>query len=568
MDLKSFKKQLEDNEKRNRERKEAAKKSLEEKKKKEEANKQKAEIREKKLKEKEEQEKKDKEEKKKKLKEEEEKKKKIQQENMKKQDENQKALLNKFDEFRKKFGMEENELWSNKNWKDKKKYWEGLGLKEEDLRRKIQLKNFEQKKKEILLSRLQLRNEKSNTNSSPKSINDADIEKKENNQKQKKLIEDMCIIGDIMKNEIIENKDQKENYITIEEATKTNDKNSSEFVLGLLAQNLEKAGITTVIEKESKNGDDEIKYQESNTILQFMVNGLATKKKYELHFDINEERNEELLNNEEEQKKFIDKLRKKLAKEYNINEDLIIITNPQRGSFKLTIIFQSKDFNLTKEELIEKFNDEPELIQLKEIHQKLLLEACKISKDALDNRGNNTNGGWGHNETRGGKKYIPPDGWKGYGLKVMGKYDNGNDDWIAYDNREGEWCVAYKPIKIDQSINEAQLNISKIAKSNFKPEDNEKAADIDEEDYSKHLDINHPGPNNFVGTGVYCYQDPEIMEEFCGEINVGEETYKIGFMVRVNPKKIRMCAENMELWVLDGKEEEIRPYRILIKKIE
>jgi len=38
---------------------------------------------------------------------------------MKKQDENQKALLNKFDEFRKKFGMEENELWSNKNWKDK-----------------------------------------------------------------------------------------------------------------------------------------------------------------------------------------------------------------------------------------------------------------------------------------------------------------------------------------------------------------------------------------------------------------------------------------------------------------
>ena len=279
MDLKSFKKQLEDNEKRNRERKEAAKKNLEEKKKKEEANKQKAEIREKKLKEKEEQEKKDKEEKKKKLKEEEEKKKKIQQENMKKQDENQKALLNKFDEFRKKFGMEENELWSNKNWKDKKKYWEGLGLKEEDLRRKIQLKNFEQKKKEILLSRLQLRNEKSNTNSSPKSINDADIEKKENNQKQKKLIEDMCIIGDIMKNEIIENKDQKENYISIEEATKTNDKNSSEFVLGLLAQNLEKAGITTVIEKESKNGEDEIKYQESNTILQFMVNGLATKKK-------------------------------------------------------------------------------------------------------------------------------------------------------------------------------------------------------------------------------------------------------------------------------------------------
>jgi hypothetical protein len=39
-------------------------------------------------------------------------------------------------------------------------------------------------------------------------------------------------------------------------------------------------------------------------------------------------------------------------------------------------------------------------------------------------------------------------------------------------------------------------------------------------------------------------------------------------MIRVNPEKIRMCAENSDLWVLNGNDDEIRPYRILIKKIE
>ena len=292
----------------------------------------------------------------------------------------------KLEEFRKKCGLKEEDLWSQKNWKDKKKYWEALGLKEEDLKRQMQLRNNEQKKKEILLQQYQSRNKKIESDSQNIKIstdNDYNIKKIEDNKKQKKLIEDMCIIGDIIKNEIIEDKDNTEKYIPIEEATKTEDKDSSEFVLGLLAKNLEKIGINTVIEKEGikteEEKEEEIKYQESSTLLQFVVNGLATKKKYELHFDISEERNEELLVNEEEQKKFIDKLRTKLSKEYNISEDKIIITNPQRGSFKLTVIFQSEDFNLTKEELIEKFKDEPELAKLKEIHTDILLSTNNIT---------------------------------------------------------------------------------------------------------------------------------------------------------------------------------------------
>jgi len=568
-------KDIEEKIKKNKENEEANKKKLDKKKKNEEYYKKVSEDREKKLKEKEEIEKKEREEKKRKSKEEQEAKKKAYEERKKKMLEDKIKIEKNLEEFRKKCGLKEEDLWSQKNWKDKKKYWESLGLKEEDLRKQIQLRNYEQKKKEILLQQYQSRNKKEESDSKNNTISsdsDYSIKKIEDNKKQKKLIENMCIIGDIIKNEITEEIGNTEKYISIEEATKTDDKDSPQFVLGLLAKNLEKIGINTVIEKEGikneEEKEEEKKYQESSTLLQFVVNGLATKKKYEFHFDINEERNEELLNNEEEQKKFIDKLRTKLSKEYNISEDKIIITNPQRGSFKLTVIFQSEDFNLTKEELIEKFQDEPELAKLKEIHTEILLGACKISPENLDNRGNNTDGGWGHNETRGGEKYIPPEGWKGYGLKVMDRYDDGNNDWLQYDNREGEWCVAYRPIKNDKMIDEAKINIGKYIKGNFKKSDNEKDEDEDEEDYSKHLDIRHPGPNNFVGTGVYCYQDPTIMEDFCGEITINDNIYKVAFMIRVNPEKIRMCAENSDFWVLNGNNDEIRPYRILIKKIE
>ena len=45
--------------------------------------------------------------------------------------------------------------------------------------------------------------------------------------------------------------------------------------------------------------------------LQFMKNGMATHKKFSLHFELGNERNEQLLNDENEQNKFNEKLKKK-----------------------------------------------------------------------------------------------------------------------------------------------------------------------------------------------------------------------------------------------------------------
>ena len=55
----------------------------------------------------------------------------------------------------------------------------------------------------------------------------------------------------------------------------------------------------------------------------------------------------------------------------------------------------------------------------------------------LDYKGNNRDGGQVKiGEKRGGEEYIPPIGWNGYGLKVLGVYEN--DDWIGMNNNEGE----------------------------------------------------------------------------------------------------------------------------------
>ena len=91
--------------------------------------------------------------------------------------------------------------------------------------------------------------------------------------------------------------------------------------------------------------------------------------------------------------------------------------------------------------------DVKELKELQEIHETVLMEGCKLSRNIFDQEGNNRDPGWGKGEKRGGFDYIPPLGWIGYGLKVKGKYDEGNDDWLRYDHPKNEYAIAYYPIK-------------------------------------------------------------------------------------------------------------------------
>ena len=363
-----------------------------------------------------------------------------------------------------------------------------------------------------------------------------------------------------MKKEIIENKkNNPEKFIPIEKAL--SDKNNKEiFCLGVLAQSLENIGIETAIEKNPIN--DEESQNASNTILQFITNGLINKNKYNFHFDFGEERNNELLTNIKEQQIFNDKLRKKLSIEYNIPENQIILTNPQKGSYEIQVIFETNEFNQIDISNIDIFksrcqndNDFKELCYLKKIHKSLIMEGCMLSQNMLDAEGNRESG-WEVGGKRGGLPYTPPQGWKGFGLKVKGKYDNGNDEWINCDGNKNEWAVAYHGIgtKLGMSLEKATNN---IIKGGFKAGSGQ-AYEFDD-------DANHPGQK--VGKGVYCSPNPDVMDSYAHTTNKIGKTFKMGFMMRVKPDRIRYSNNMPDYWVLDGTTKEMRPYRIMIKEV-
>ena len=67
----------------------------------------------------------------------------------------------------------------------------------------------------------------------------------------------------------------------------------------------------------------------------------------------------------------------------------------------------------------------------------------------FDKRGNRRSG-WGVGQTKGGRQYLPPTkDYVGHGLKVLDKYDGGNNDWLDFNNNPNESsCLSYNKFKI------------------------------------------------------------------------------------------------------------------------
>ena len=391
-------------------------------------------------------------------------------------------------------------------------------------------------------------------------------EEKEKNKKINETLEDICIYGNVIKKIIKEEKKNNcEKYIDVSEALKLEDEDQQLFCLGLLCKNLNSLGIEAVIEKnENKNENNE--NEESVTGLQFLSSGLIKKKKYKLHFDFGKERNEEILNNKIEYERFEENLKLKISKDYNISTDKIIVTFPERGSVVVQVIFQSDEFNnLDINDFLDKFKNEnneefSELKYLKEIHSDVLMEGCKLTKNMLDSRGNRSEG-WGIGEKRGNMEYDPPLGWIGIGLKVMDEYDDGDNTWIGMDNCEGEWCVAYHGVGRDRD------DVKKITGLIIKGQKQKFIIGANQA-HSTCEDKFHKGKK--VGDGAYCTPKISIAESYSGISTINGVDYETVIMVRVKPEAIRSCGEceyAEDYWVVNGTSDEIRPYRILYKKV-
>lgn len=146
--------------------------------------------------------------------------------------------------------------------------------------------NLKEIKQKILKRQKNLRENKLNKNLEKQN---PDVK----NQRINEVLEDMCIYGNITKKEIREEKKKNpKKFIDTNQALKSENEDPGLFALGLISQNLENLGIKTVIEKSDQDDDDE-----GLTSLQFISNGMIGKKKYDLHFEFEEKRKKELLNN-------------------------------------------------------------------------------------------------------------------------------------------------------------------------------------------------------------------------------------------------------------------------------
>ena len=362
------------------------------------------------------------------------------------------------------------------------------------------------------------------------------------------LLKNMDSFGEIIKNKIEQEKVSSPNkFISINEALSSNfsdeHKKKDYYVLSSLKFALESQGCTCEIEREYANSENEKK--EFYTAMQFITNGMYKLKKYILTFDFGNEKNNTMLNNIMVQNSFNEKLKFELKKLLNIKSASknIIIGNPRAGPYIVSAIIKQSNFNeLNEIDLLNSLKNNIDFNSIQKVQKTILLNGCKLNRIMLDDLGDNFNN-YGQNEKRGGKDYIPPLGWMGYGLRVLNRYDLGNNDWIDYDNNPNEWAVAYHGmgIGLNGDINNNNLQ------------------------FKKSKDIYHDGKS--VGEGVYMTQDPNIMEQYSSEYELQGKKYKLGIMCRIMPKSIRSPENGKEFWVINGTENEVRPYRILIKEI-
>ena len=350
------------------------------------------------------------------------------------------------------------------------------------------------------------------------------------------LLEDMAFLGSLEK-QIIE-KEQKEEpgkFISIDQCFSSGD--DQFFILGILANYFIKLGINPFIENSNVT-TKETEQITANTLLQFICNGYILKHKYILDFKFSPNRFEQIKRNiNDEQNKFHGYLKKFLSRQFNRGEDEIIVKNFVKSEdlYSIIIVFRS-DFKIsqTKAEMLDLFHKQkqPDFKNLVDFEEEHIFESIRLNQSMLDSRGNNKSDScWGFNETRGGENYYPPVGWWRYGLRVFNKYDNGNNDWLSYDNRAGEWSIAYS------GLSGMKNEISK--------------------QYENDIDIKHGGK---VGLGVYISPKPEDMEENTEIINIKGVNFKMGLMLRVEPSKIRIPSSNNRIWVVEGISREIRPY--------
>lgn len=203
-----------------------------------------------------------------------------------------------------------------------------------------------------------------------------------------------------------EKKNNPENFIEIKDALKLKESNNELYILGKLAESLEKTGVKPVIDKRKFNNKENIVNN------QFISSGLLNMSKYEFHIDEkNIVKRNKIITDKNEQIIFITSWKEIFSEEFTIPKDEIIIANLRGDSLVFDVVFKLdiSNFNSKMQKLIKL---RKEII---EIYQKNIMGTCRLTPDMLDKRGNRNPDEWPKEiEKRGDLDYYPPDNnWVG-----------------------------------------------------------------------------------------------------------------------------------------------------------
>ncbi len=148
---------------------------------------------------------------------------------------------------------------------------------------------------------------------------------------------------------------------------------------------------------------------------------------------------------------------------------------------------------------------------------------------------------------RGGYRYIPPYGWKRYGLKVEGKFKN--DEWFkgksprkdATSSADGEWAISYHGTSLNNGLS--------IAEEGYK--------------LSKGITFAY-------GKGIYSAPDIHVAERYASNYESNGIEYKVVIQSRVNPSELKIIPKEKnrvgEYWIVPN-EEHIRPYGFCVLQV-
>ena len=385
----------------------------------------------------------------------------------------------------------------------------------------------------------------------PKKDNTSNLDKK------RIFFEKAILFSTILKKYILINKiNGKIHCINIDKTIKDINKysknlNSIEdgnFILSLIGKIIEEKDNTIYI---TKNKDEQFIDIELASFQTFIC--LRNYIKYELHFDFGEEKNEKILKQKNEQKKFLDDMKKKISDFLKIDINRLIFTNVSHGCIKSDLIIIDE-----KEEEKKLIEEIPINLGVTKINKKKIFDTIILNNEILDSRYDRESG-WGENEKRGGEKYIPPlKKWKGFGINVINKYDNGNNIWLDYHNKDGEYSIAYL------GISNLKNEIENLVYFDEDPQSVEKI--FNDKLLENEIDLRNE--NSKCGQGICVFQDPVFAEKNAGFLEINGYFLLIMFMIRVNPENIRQPKNNRKYWILDPTPQNVRPYRILIKKLE